>query len=117
MDINNSTISGNICAVVDLLAQGGFHVANKSKPEENDLEDHVVLFHGDSGTGEHLQAIQQRQAIEETPWNWFQHVIFVPGLFHLKMAAVDGLRQQTTPEVFSGSEPSFKCYDHTFSDL
>ncbi|EGO00409.1 hypothetical protein SERLA73DRAFT_73133 [Serpula lacrymans var. lacrymans S7.3] len=49
MDINNSTISGNIHAVVDLLAQDGFDVGNESEPEENDLEDYVVLFHGDLG--------------------------------------------------------------------
>ncbi|EGO01420.1 hypothetical protein SERLA73DRAFT_150640 [Serpula lacrymans var. lacrymans S7.3] len=59
MDINYSIISGNICAVVDLLAQGGLDVGNERKPEENDLEDYVVLFYGDLGMGERLQAVQE----------------------------------------------------------
>ncbi|EGO28363.1 hypothetical protein SERLADRAFT_405934 [Serpula lacrymans var. lacrymans S7.9] len=53
MDVNNSTVSGNICAVVELMAQGGFE-------EEILLSDYVVLFHGDLGTEECLQALQQR---------------------------------------------------------
>ncbi|EGO27050.1 hypothetical protein SERLADRAFT_406281 [Serpula lacrymans var. lacrymans S7.9] len=53
------TYKGNICAVVDLLAQGGLDVGNERKPEENDLEDYVVLFYGDLGMGERLQAVQE----------------------------------------------------------
>ncbi|KIJ58558.1 hypothetical protein HYDPIDRAFT_73632, partial [Hydnomerulius pinastri MD-312] len=45
----------------------------------------------DLGTGERLQSAQLRRSIESTPWNRFQHVIFVPGLFHLKMACADAI--------------------------
>ncbi|EGO00457.1 hypothetical protein SERLA73DRAFT_51797, partial [Serpula lacrymans var. lacrymans S7.3] len=41
----------------------------------------------DLGTRKRLQTVQQCQAIEATPWDQFQHVVFIPGLFHLKMAA------------------------------
>ncbi|KAH7917313.1 hypothetical protein BV22DRAFT_1026598, partial [Leucogyrophana mollusca] len=51
----------------------------------------VVLVHGDLGTGERILSLQQRRAIEETPWRRFQHIVFVPGLFHLKMAAADAI--------------------------
>ncbi|KAG1883647.1 hypothetical protein F4604DRAFT_1878913 [Suillus subluteus] len=50
-----------------------------------------MLFHSDFGTGEHLQAALQRCTIESTPWNHLQHVIFIPGLFHLKMASADAI--------------------------
>ncbi|KIJ07102.1 hypothetical protein PAXINDRAFT_46892, partial [Paxillus involutus ATCC 200175] len=51
----------------------------------------VVLVHGDLGTGERLQAAQLCRSIESTPWCRFQHVIFIPGLFHLKMACANAL--------------------------
>jgi hypothetical protein len=90
MDVSNSTVSGNIQSVVDLLEQGGIQdLTVVDDPSVPDILEYVILFHGDLGTGERLQAVQQRRAIENTPWNRFQHVIFVPGLFHLKMAAAD----------------------------
>ncbi|KIJ58557.1 hypothetical protein HYDPIDRAFT_73279, partial [Hydnomerulius pinastri MD-312] len=57
MDINNSTVSGNIRAVVDLLAQGGIHdpsATSSSKFDSPDISEHVILVHGDLGTGERL---------------------------------------------------------------
>ncbi|KAG1888768.1 hypothetical protein F4604DRAFT_1532841, partial [Suillus subluteus] len=30
-------------------------------------------------------------SLEATPWNHFQHVVFIPGLFHLKMACADAI--------------------------
>lgn len=42
MRFNNSTIGGNIDAIDNLLNQGGVE----------GLEDYVVIFHGDVGTGE-----------------------------------------------------------------
>ncbi|KAG1839401.1 hypothetical protein DFJ58DRAFT_718552 [Suillus subalutaceus] len=56
-----------------------------------DISEYVVLFHGNLGMGERLQSAQQRRGIENTPWDRLQHVVFVPGLFHLKMAAADAI--------------------------
>ncbi|KAI6033383.1 hypothetical protein EDC04DRAFT_2868871 [Pisolithus marmoratus] len=50
-----------------------------------------MLFHGDLGTAECIHAILQCQAVEDSPCNQCQYVIFIPGLFHLKMAAADAL--------------------------
>jgi hypothetical protein len=36
-------------------------------------------------------SLQLRQSHEDTPWNRFQFVVFVPGLFHVKMACADAL--------------------------
>ncbi|KAG2351077.1 hypothetical protein BDR07DRAFT_1456106 [Suillus spraguei] len=68
-----------------------------------------MLFHGDLGTGECLQAALQQHAIESTPWNCLQHVIFIPGLFHLKMANVGILRPKETG--IYGLKPGF-CRMH-----
>ncbi|KAF9230223.1 hypothetical protein BU15DRAFT_83896 [Melanogaster broomeanus] len=94
MDVNNSTVSGNIRAVVDLLRQGGIYDPAELAAENLDAPDisqHVILIHGDLGTGERLQAVQLRRSIEATPWDRFQHVVFIPGLFHLKMACADAV--------------------------
>ncbi|KAF8415907.1 hypothetical protein L210DRAFT_962448 [Boletus edulis BED1] len=85
MDINNSTVSGNIQAIVKLLVQGGVCDPTNSLFQVSgspDLSEYVVLVHGDLGTGERLLT---------ATWDCFQHVIFVPGLFHLKMACADPL--------------------------
>ncbi|KIJ92461.1 hypothetical protein K443DRAFT_53218, partial [Laccaria amethystina LaAM-08-1] len=51
----------------------------------------VVIFFGDLATFEHVMGVLQCQSIERTPWHRFQFVIFVMGLFHLKMACADAI--------------------------
>ncbi|KAG2121792.1 hypothetical protein BD769DRAFT_1389942 [Suillus cothurnatus] len=92
MDVNNSTVTGNIQAIERLMAQGGvFDPADVEDGESPDVTEYVVLVHGDLGTGERIASMQQRRSIETTPWRQFQHIVFVPGLFHLKMAAADAI--------------------------
>ncbi|KAG1796230.1 uncharacterized protein HD556DRAFT_1431369 [Suillus plorans] len=73
MDISNSTVAGNINSVLELLKQG-------------DIEDPAEC---DPLQG--LDVSEDRRAIENTPWNRLQHIIFIPGLFHLKMASADAI--------------------------
>ncbi|KIL57951.1 hypothetical protein M378DRAFT_87211 [Amanita muscaria Koide BX008] len=54
-----------------------------------DISKHVVLIHGDLGTGERINTILKRRACERRPWERFQYVEFLPGYFHVKMACVD----------------------------
>jgi hypothetical protein len=89
MDVNNSTVSGNIQAIESLMEQVGY-----GSPDDDDAIDiskHVVLIHGDLGTGERISSIQKRRSIEDTPWQRFQYIMFCPGYFHVKMAAIDAL--------------------------
>ncbi|KAI6146351.1 hypothetical protein BKA82DRAFT_125739 [Pisolithus tinctorius] len=96
MDVNNSTVSGNIQAIVDLLKQGGVEdpavlSEENGTADSPDISEYVILVHGDLGTGERLQTAQLHWSIESTSWNCLQHVVFIPGLFHLKMACADAL--------------------------
>ncbi|KAG2148116.1 hypothetical protein DEU56DRAFT_928273 [Suillus clintonianus] len=92
MHLSNSTVSGNISSVVELLRQGGIEDPDEiDDPDMPDMSEYVVLFHGDLGSGERLQAAQQRRSIEDTHWKRLQHVVFIPGLFHLKMAGADAI--------------------------
>jgi hypothetical protein len=96
LDIKQSTVAGNLQAIPEFLEQGG--VGDPSEETQSiwennaiSITEHVVLFHGDLGTGERITSLQQRRAIEATPWRRYQYVIFVMGLFHLKMAAADAI--------------------------
>ncbi|KAG2139339.1 hypothetical protein DEU56DRAFT_944418 [Suillus clintonianus] len=119
MDVSNSTVAGNIQSVINLLEQGGIAEPNSfDDPEIPDISEYVVMFHGNLGTGKRLQVVQQHRAIENSPWDRFQHVVFVPGMFHLKMAAADSiclmrdmgvLRPKETGHY--GSKPGF-CRMH-----
>jgi hypothetical protein len=92
MDVSNSTVASNMQSVINLLEQGGIMEPDTFNDSEiPDISEYVILFHGDLGTGEWLQAVQQCRAIENTPWDCFQHVVFIPGMFHLKMAAADSI--------------------------
>ncbi|KAG2109297.1 uncharacterized protein F5147DRAFT_576122 [Suillus discolor] len=55
------------------------------------MSEHVLLVHGDLLTKERLDTIIKSRRIEDTPKCCFQHVVFVPGLFHFKMACADAL--------------------------
>lgn len=54
-----------------------------------DMSEWVILVHGDLLTKERLDAIKEARSIEETPKRRFQQIIFIPGLFHYKMACAD----------------------------
>ncbi|KAJ7216067.1 hypothetical protein GGX14DRAFT_562506 [Mycena pura] len=96
MDTKQSTVTGNLKVVPDLLQQGG--VGDPTQEDNNVWEctmrsivAYVVLFHGDLGTGERLMSLLQRRSIEHTPWQRYQYVIYIVGLFHLKMACADAI--------------------------
>ncbi|KAF8218615.1 hypothetical protein L208DRAFT_1117250, partial [Tricholoma matsutake] len=56
MEFSNSTISGNISTIQNLARQGS--VGDPNDPDEHfdvtDLSEHVLLFHGDLGTGDQI---------------------------------------------------------------
>jgi hypothetical protein len=96
LDIKQSTVAGNLQAIPEFLEQGG--VGDPTEKVEGIWEHnvlsmiaYVILFHGDLGTGERIASLLERRSIEATPWRRYQYVIFIMGLFHLKMAAADAI--------------------------
>ncbi|KAF8272035.1 hypothetical protein EI94DRAFT_1566986 [Lactarius quietus] len=55
------------------------------------MSEFVLPIHGDLLTKERLDTVRDSRRIKDTPKNRFQYVVFVPGLFHYKMACVDTL--------------------------
>lgn len=90
MDINQSTAKGNADAIVSILNQAGVGDSSETTGLV-ELGDCVVITHGDLSTCERVQGIQASRAIEQTSWRRFQFVVFLPGLFHVKMACTDVL--------------------------
>lgn len=90
MDIKQSTSDGQVDILNRLLRTAGrFKLTGTTL--EPDLDDHVILVHGDLSTYERLLTIMDDQAIEQTPSRRLEYVIFVPGLFHIRMACADAI--------------------------
>ncbi|KAI9434779.1 hypothetical protein H4582DRAFT_1818304, partial [Lactarius indigo] len=94
MKIKQSSVDGNVEVMESLLRQGG--LGDPTEPGFNthgnvDISEFVLLIHGDLLTKERLDTIRDSRRIEDTPKNRFQYVVFLPGLFHYKMACVDAL--------------------------
>lgn len=103
MELNNSTVTGNIDAVTDLLRQGGVE----------EVQDYVILFHGDVGTGERLRSACIYRSIESTPQLQLQHLLFVPGIFHTEMSCADALyRMFLGPKASHKDDASLHAYVH-----
>lgn len=88
MDISNSTVEGNISTIEKLLDQTGLAQLEGEHHTVN-IDPYIIMFHGDLGTGERIQTAKRRKSIEATPRDRLQYVVFVMGLFHLKMACAE----------------------------
>ncbi|KAI9430086.1 hypothetical protein BJY52DRAFT_1133667 [Lactarius psammicola] len=94
MKIKQSSVDGNIEVMENLLRQGG--LGDPTDPGfdtsgDVDISDFVLLIHGDLLTKERLDTVRDSRQIEDTPRHRFQYMVFVPGLFHYKMACVDAI--------------------------
>ncbi|PSS32232.1 hypothetical protein PHLCEN_2v2001 [Hermanssonia centrifuga] len=92
MDINQSTNDGQSEILESLLAQTNLGDPS-DHPGVEDITEHVVIIHGDLGTGERLDGAKQSRCIERKPVRRLQYAIFVPGLFHVQMACADAIHR------------------------
>lgn len=92
MKIKQSSVDGNIWVVDNLHTQGGI-----GDPRDKgfligydvDMSEWVIVVHGDLLTKERLDSIKESRSIEDGAKQHFQQLIFLPGLFHYKMACAD----------------------------
>lgn len=90
LDIDLSTNSGNIRALDSYRELCGVE-------SDEDLADIVQMTFGDLGTYEHVLSALKQRSQEHTQCNRLEYVVFVLGLFHLKMAAADALWRVLVP--------------------
>lgn len=88
LDITNSTVTGNIDTIEKILEQTGLGDYEPPTPTIP-LDRHVLLFHGDLGTGDRINSARSWRSIEGGPRDRLQFVVFVMGLFHAKMACTE----------------------------
>ena len=94
---------GNWQVIENILKQGGVPDAR--------LEDDVILVHGDLATKERIDGLRKMRTIESDSKGQLAFVIFVPGLFHLKMAATDAYwRAHVQPH--EGREDAVGFFDY-----
>ena len=92
MRLDNSTVSGNIDAMEGIKEQGGLKKKDPSQPDlPTEFSEYVQLVSGDLGTAERIDAAKRRRAMDLFKSNQMFDLIFVPGMFHVKMALVDML--------------------------
>lgn len=93
MKLQNSTVDGNIEAIIDSMTQTGvWEIADLEKYLKlSGIEEIVIFFHGDLGTWERFHSAQIRRSIERSSRERLQFIIFLPGLFHVKMACADAI--------------------------
>ncbi|KAH7917046.1 hypothetical protein BV22DRAFT_1027045, partial [Leucogyrophana mollusca] len=94
MNIKQSTTDGNTDVMDHLLRQGGLgdmHDPEFDVQNDVDISEYIILVHGDLLTKERLDSLRESREIERTPVNRRQYLVFLPGLFHYKMACVDAL--------------------------
>ncbi len=110
MDLNQSTVSGNIAAIQNMFAQAGVGNPDDSFSPDDlvDLKDVVQIMHGDLGTYERVLSAIRRRSVEDNESDRLQGVVFAIGLFHFKMAAADAIwRIHVLPDNARTDETSF----------
>ncbi|KAG8710060.1 hypothetical protein FRC11_004920 [Ceratobasidium sp. 423] len=78
-----SETQANAAEIEYMLEQGGV--------KTEDLEEYVILCHGDLGTGKNIASLQASRCIEKTARRRLQYIIFICGWFHTRMAMADAL--------------------------
>ncbi|THU94764.1 hypothetical protein K435DRAFT_860227 [Dendrothele bispora CBS 962.96] len=98
MDLACSTPAENAQIIKDLLSkQGGVGdpndagISDPGNKKRIDLGNHVVLLFGDLGVGERVESLLRSRSEEKTRWRRLQGLVYVLGLFHVKMACADAV--------------------------
>lgn len=92
LNIHPNTNAANREAILGFLSQCKVGDPTESPGSEvKSPGNHVILASGDVLTGDRVRGLMESRGEEATPWLRFQYIIFVMGLFHLKMAAADAI--------------------------
>lgn len=97
MDTPCLTAAQNAAVLEDMaLKQGGVGDphdtdGNLETKKLRDIANHVILLFGDLGVGERVASLLGSWSEERTRWRRLQNVVYVLGLFHVKMACADAV--------------------------
>ena len=106
MRLDNSTVSGNIDAMEGMMEQGGLRGNPSQSDPPTGPPEYIQLVCGDLGTAERVEAAKRRRAMDIFPSNTMFDMVFIPGMFHVKMALVDMLWRLIIKPFASESDPT-----------
>ncbi|KAJ3475461.1 hypothetical protein NLI96_g11820 [Meripilus lineatus] len=109
MDINPGSVPGNIQVLETFLSRCGLGDSLAAKVANTDIIDFsemVSIVHGDLGCFEKAISGMKRRSVEFTELERLQFVVFVIGLFHMKMAAADAMWRIFMPAKNPSEDPS-----------
>ena len=90
LDISPNAPAQNAEAINSLLRQAGVGDPAEDTRVET-IGNHAILISGDLLTGECIRSLLDSRSEESTPWRRMQFIVYVMGLFHLKMACADAI--------------------------
>ena len=90
LDISPNAPAQNAEAINSLLRQAGVGDPAEDTRVET-IGNHAILISGDLLTGERIRSLLDSRSEESTPWRRMQFIVYVMGLFHLKMACADAI--------------------------
>lgn len=88
LEVNPSTVSGNAEVLTRIFRQAGIGDVSEDSHVQ-DIGGYVVLVSGDLLTGDRIRSLQNSRSAEATKWPRLDFIVFIMGLFHLKMACAD----------------------------
>jgi hypothetical protein len=90
LDLSPNAPAQNAEAIEALLRQAGIGDPSED-PRVETIGNRTILIFGDLLTGERIRSLLDSRSEETTPWRRMQFVVYVMGLFHLKMACADAI--------------------------
>ena len=90
VDVSPSTPAQNAEALDAFFKQGGIGDP-ADDPFAQPIHNTAIPISGDLLTCQHDRSLQESRAEENTPWRQQQEIVFIMGLFHLKMACADAI--------------------------
>ena len=90
VDVSPSTPAQNAEALDAFFKQGGIGDPTDN-PFMQPVHNIAIPIAGDLLTCQHDRSLQESRAEESTPWRRLQGIVFIMGLFHLKMACADAI--------------------------
>ena len=90
VDVSPSTPAQNAEALDAFFKQGGIGDP-ADEPFAQPVNNIIIPIAGDLLTCQHDRSLQESRGEESTPWRRLQGIVFIMGLFHLKMACADAI--------------------------
>ncbi|KAF7293391.1 hypothetical protein MIND_01116100 [Mycena indigotica] len=106
MDSACASAQENATILEDMLVKQAGLGDPAQHPNTTPLGNRIVLVFGDLGVGDRIQSAKASRSEESTAWRRLENIVYVMGLFHVKMACADAIHR-----AFIAAKPARKDTD------